>query len=101
MSRSPRAISSEPCTSECAIRYEELRNQATERHAPVVRHGLAVLLRQGMAAWMDAWSKVPTPPPRSAKDNRSKPCPVPDGSGAEVVHVLAAMALGHLQEVDA
>ena len=101
MNRLPRSISSESCTSECAIRYEALRNQATERHAPVVRHGLAVLLRHGMAAWLDAWSKVPTPPPRSGKDHRSKPCRVPDGSGAEVVRVLAAMALGHLQEAEA
>ena len=99
MSRLPRAISSEPCTSECAIRYEALRNQAIARHAPVVRHGLAVLLRHGMAAWMDAWSKVPAPPPRSAKDDRLRLCPVPEGSSAEVIRVLAAMALGHMQKV--
>ena len=99
MSRLPHAIPSEQWTSECAIRYEALRNQAIERHAPVARHGLAVLLRHGMAAWMDAWSKVPAPPPRSAKDDSLRPCPVPDGSSAEVIRVLVAMAMGHIQEV--
>jgi len=93
------AMPTEQAASEHAARYEALRNQAMEHHAPVARHGLAVLLRQGVAAWMEAWCKVPAPPSRSAEDERLKPCPLPAGASAEVVHVLAAMTLGHVEEV--
>ena len=99
MSRLTRAIPSGRSASEHAVRYEALRSHAIERQVPVARYGLAVLLRQGVAAWMDAWSKMPASPPRSAKDDSPRPCPLPDGSSAEVVRVLAAMTLGHMQEV--
>jgi len=74
---------------------------ASEHNAPehAARHGLAVLLGQGVAAWMDAWSKVPAMALRSAKDDSPKPCPLPEGSSADVVRVLVAMTLGHLQQV--
>jgi hypothetical protein len=86
--------------SEYGARYEVLRRHALERqHAPAARDGLAVLLRQGVAAWMDAWSRVPAPPP-PATGNRGPKAVLPDSS-AEVVRVLAAMALGHIQEVHA
>ena len=63
MTSSPiRAITNGQTVSVYATRYEILRNHTMERNAPVVRYGLAVLLRRGMAAWMDAWSKVPAPP---------------------------------------
>jgi hypothetical protein len=96
-----RVIPSEPSASEHAARYETLRNHAMERDGPAARHGLAVLLRQGMAAWMDAWSTLPAPPLRSARGDSPRPCPLPNESSAAVVHVLAAMALGHMQEVHA
>jgi hypothetical protein len=87
--------------SEYGARYEVLRRHALERHdAPAARDGLAVLLRQGVAAWMDAWSRVPAPPPR-ATGNRGSMAVLPDSTSAEVVRVLAAMALGHIQEVHA
>ena len=86
--------------SEHATRYETLRNQAIDRQAPLARHGLAMLLRHGMAAWMEAWSKVPEPPPpRSTRDESRRSFALPDESSAEVVRVLAAMALGQMQEV--
>ena len=85
--------------SEHAARYEVLRSQAMGRHASVVRYGLAVLLRQGVAVWMGVWSTVPATPLRAAKDDSPRPCPMPDSSSAEVVRVLVAMALGHMQEV--
>ena len=101
MSRLTRVMTSEQTTPEHASRYETLRNHALQRDASVARHGLAVLLRQGMAAWLKAWSKLPLPPPRSAQYESPRPFPMPDGSSAEVVHILAAMTLGHLQEVHA
>ncbi len=84
-----------------AARYEALRAYAIERHAPVSRDGLVVLLRQGVAAWMDAWSRLPAPPVRPVQAERQRPSPLPDEASAKVVRVLAAMTLGHFQEVHA
>jgi len=89
----------ETSASEHGARYEVLRRLALEQHhAPAARDGLVVLLRQGVAAWMDAWSRVPSPPPR-ATGNRGSMAVLPDSTSADVVRVLAAMALGHIQGV--
>lgn len=91
----------EPSVPEHASRYEALRTHTLEQHrVPAARDGLAVLLRGGVAAWMDAWSRVPTPAVRTTEDHRHRPS-LPDGASAEVIRVLAAMALGHIQEVHA
>ena len=99
MSRQPRPVTSEQNASEHAARYEALRRHATEHRGGVARHGLAVLLRQGVAAWMDVASQVPAPALRSAKDDARSPPPLPGDSSAEVVRVLAAMTLEHIQQV--
>lgn len=99
MSPSTRGMTNEQTAPEHTSRYEALRNHALQRDASVARHGLAVLLRQGVAAWMEAWSKMPSPSPQPAKDESPRPCPLPEGSSAEVVRVLAAMTLGYMQEV--
>ena len=91
----------ETMASEHAARYEALRGRALELHrAATARDGLAVLLGQGVAAWMDAWSRLPAPTVRAAQDDCDRP-PLPDGATAEVVRVLTAMALGHFQERNA
>ena len=84
-----------------AARYETLRSYAMERHAPTSRDGLIVLLRQGVAAWMDAWSQLAVTSPRPAPNEHQQPPPLPDKAGVEVVRVLAAMTLEHIQEVQA
>jgi len=84
-----------------AVRYEALRAYAVERYAAASRDGLVVLLRQGVAAWMEARSRLPAPPPQSADAERQRPSPLRDDASAEVVHVLAAMTLSHIQEVHA
>lgn len=83
---------------EFRARYEALRRHAVMRDSPPEpRDGLAVLLREGIPAWLAAWSRVPAPVPTARVECRS---PVlPDGVSADVIRVLAAMALGHLQEV--
>ena len=97
----PTSIATGEDTSEHVTRYEALRRHALEtHHVPAARDGLAVLLRQGVAAWTEAWSRVPAPTTRSAPDARDKP-PLPDDASAEVVRILAAMALGHIEEVHA
>ena len=79
-------------------RYEELRQHAVERRVLASRLGLAVLLRQGLAAWVEQWSKVSAPTPST---ERCRPSPLSDDTSADVINVLAAMALGHMQEVHA
>jgi hypothetical protein len=90
--------------SEYAERYEVLRTHAVADHASASRDGLVVLLRQGVAAWMAAWSRLPAPwipaaPP--AQTERQQPSPLPDEASPEVVRILAAMTLSHLREVPA
>ena len=89
-----------------AERYEVLRARAVERHASASRDGLVVLLRQGVAAWMAAWSRLPAPwipsaPPVQTARQPSSPSPLSDETSPEVVRILAAMTLSHLREVPA
>jgi hypothetical protein len=102
MSSAPahRAASGQSAADHTA-RYEALRAYAVERQTPASRDGLVVLLGQGIAAWMEAWSSLPAGPPRAVQAERQRPSPVPDDVSAQVVHVLAAMTLGHIQEVRA
>jgi len=102
MSEPTQTVAREQAASEPAVRYEALRCQAMEPRAWVSRDGLVVLLREGLAAWMEAWSRVPAPPQPSVPDS----CPQPAGQLAagttsELVGILAAMALAHIEEVPA
>jgi hypothetical protein len=97
--QAPRSAQSRPDHAE---RYEVLRARAVARHAAASHDGLVVLLRQGVAAWMDAWSRLPapgTPPAPPAQTERQRPSPLPDEASPEVVRILAAMTLSHIQEV--
>lgn len=101
MTRPDGVSATEMNAPEHATRYEALRSRAlAPYHAPTTRDGLAVLLRQGVAAWMDAWSRLPAPAVQATRNQRHRP-PLPDDASAEVVHILAAMAFGHIQEVPA
>ncbi len=92
-------ITTQTSASEHSACYEALRRHALEPHcAGASRDALAVLLRHGVAAWMQACSKLPPPAVRTAQDGRER-APLPEGTSAEVVRVLAAMALGQFQEV--
>ena len=85
--------------SDYAERYEVLRTHAVAQHASTSRDGLVVLLRQGVAAWMAAWSRLPAPWIPSAQTEGQQPSPLPDEASPEVVRILAAMTLSHLREV--
>jgi hypothetical protein len=92
--------------SDYAERYEVLRTHAVADHASASRDGLVVLLRQGVAAWMAAWSRLPAPwipsaPPVQTARQPSSPSPLSDETSPEVVRILAAMTLSHLREVPA
>ncbi|MDP6767502.1 MAG: hypothetical protein QF414_02260 [Arenicellales bacterium] len=97
MSQWDRVAASDCGSSTHATRYESLRDQVLAGLFTESRQGLAVLLRQGLSAWIHTWSEMaslvvprqPDPAPR----------PLPDGVSAEVIRVLAAMALGHMTQV--
>lgn len=80
----------EPATEDgdggLAERYEQLRRRALEGAPDGFRLGLAVLQRQGMAAWIHAWKELADafPPQRPDDDAHASD---------EVVAVLASMAL--------
>lgn len=80
------------------VRYEELRHNALERQV-FARHGLVVLLRHGLASWMQEWSRMPTPMPLPSNSERMTSCPLSPDTNTEIINVLTAMALGHMQEV--
>jgi hypothetical protein len=86
--------------SDHADRYEVLRCHVLKGpSAPSSRDGLAVLLSRGVATWMDTYSKLPTPAVRVVREERGTF--LSDGASAQIIHVLAAMALGHIHEVRA
>jgi hypothetical protein len=85
-------------TLEHATRYETLRGYALQRQLLADRFGLGILRLQGLAAWVTQWSKLPVPAPDSSAEP-SRPPLLPDETNADVINVLVAMALGHLQEV--
>jgi hypothetical protein len=79
-------------------RYEQLRRNAAAWRSLVDRLGLMVVLQQGLAAWLEQWSKLPAPasaPPTMS----SQPTLMPDDCNADVIQVLASMALSHVKEV--
>jgi len=72
-------------------RYEQLRRRALGGQPDGFRLGLAVLQRQGMAAWLRAWDDLgavePAPRPRPPGAARTTM------ASDEVVAVLASMTL--------
>lgn len=95
-------MSATPQQNESAhvARYEELRRNVVEQQVLAGRLGLAVLLQQGLAAWVEQWAKIPRPTPTLSTE-LSRSSPLSDDTNAAVIHVLATMALGHMQEVRA
>lgn len=80
------------------MRYETLRGQVLQRQLLADRLGLGILRLQGLAAWIMQWSKLSarTAPPAAESP---RPPVLPDKIHADVINVLAAMAIGHLPEV--
>jgi hypothetical protein len=76
--------------------YEELRRQALGRFGAQAQ-GLALFMRRGMSAWMQAWSQCGAPPPSSAQPPQTHEiCPVQ--LHADVATLLASMVLFARQE---
>jgi hypothetical protein len=77
-------------------RYEALRRQALGRSG-AQGQGLALFMRRGMGAWMQAWSHCVAPPRAAARPpDDQEICPVE--LHREVAMLLASMALVARQE---
>jgi hypothetical protein len=72
-------------------RYEALRAAALATGGGRAGLGAALLIGQGMAAWMRGWRACTPPPPAG------RPGPGASAPPAEVVGVLAGMALACAQ----
>jgi hypothetical protein len=81
---------------ELVARYEALRRGIVDGVGWHSGLGLAVLRREGLAAWIAAWATVATPPPTGATPAPQVPVQVADDRQAEVVRRLAGMALPRL-----
>ena len=78
-------------------RYEALRGAMTGERDPVTRHGLAIVLRRGVAAWMELLSSLPSPCRDTARRERRAALP-DERLRNELIGVVSAMVLGHLEE---
>jgi hypothetical protein len=75
-------------------RYEDLRRRIVDGSGWSSRLGLAILRREGLAAWIAAWTS--TPGPAAVDTSPDAALRLPDERHAEVVRVLASMALVRL-----
>ena len=92
-----RLLTTSPC-EDLTNRYEDLRyNVVTGDASDFKACGFSVFVRHGMAAWMKAWSEFVPAQPRYSPESMSSQSIVPEAIQQEVVHVLAAMALGAQQ----
>jgi len=82
-------MSGRPADALCAG-YEALRAAATGSAVCDTPRGLALLLAQGLPAWMRAWAPLPPPAPIAPAGERT----VTAGLGGEMVRLLTEMALG-------
>jgi len=78
--------------------YEALRNDAVARDSQrICIRGLALFMRQGMAAWMRSVGEQPVHVPH--REMPDKEVPLPMGVEQSVVDILAAMAWATTGEV--
>ena len=81
-------------------RYEQLRTHMVTRQFTTGRLGMGVVIQAGLAAWIEQWSKLPASTPLRSQAP-SPTASLPEVACPHVVHVLSAMALGHLREATA
>lgn len=94
------SVASEMTSTGSALteRYETLRSRVLTGSGVGCRLGLALLVREGVVAWMEGWSQYPeiVPPARSGSGVTDDA--LPDDRCAETVHLLADMILSGLKE---
>lgn len=91
-------MSGHPRPDGMAAGYEALRAEATGGLSSAAPRGRALVLGQGLPAWIRAWAATPVPAALRPVPAAPPPCaPWRSGDGAlgaEVVRLLAEMALG-------
>jgi hypothetical protein len=86
-------------TSDLTEQYEQLRRQATSRAEYGSKGlGLALFLRRGMTAWMQAWSQCTDHDAPNAHAEPAMSAAVPIDLRAQVATLLAGIILGLQQE---
>jgi len=87
-------------TTEVTERYEALRTVALAHGCFADRQGLALLRREGMAAWATAWTLC-SARPTTLDEPQLRPAIVNDlatlGEPSAVVRLLASMALSTME----
>ncbi len=84
-----------------AHRYEQLRGLAVDGATSAGRRGgLALVMRQGLVAWMRAWPRR-TEAPRARQQLPCSAVPAIATDAGPLVAVLAGMIFNARQEVDA
>jgi hypothetical protein len=85
---------------ELVRRYEQLRRHVLDRSAGIDRGpGLALLIHQGMRAWIEVSASCPTTPSATSRQSPDLEDVVTSDQRGQMVMVLVAMAL-HSQEVN-
>ena len=74
--------------------YERLRRHAVRPGAEHIRHGLAVIARHGVAAWLHAFAELPAAPLHGQA--RGAPRPLPAEVERPVIDIVLAMLQGHV-----
>jgi hypothetical protein len=100
-------VCSERCGEPWTARYEDLRRQELELGivSHVVGWGRALVIRQGLVAWMDAWPRqqvgaLPTPgATRSTIPTGTGAAVLPAGLRPQAIHILVNMVLARRPEV--
>jgi hypothetical protein len=98
---SPSLLRHGPCNDVLISRYQQLREQALGRPSQIpLGQGLALLMRSGMRAWMQAWAQCivePAPPQQRLGDEKTFPLEMHQ----EVAMILAGMVLHGRHEATA
>lgn len=81
-----------------STRYEQLRAQVLGQGDGRGGVGLVVLLRHGVAAWIEVCAERPPPPASRADTAPEEAMPIEEAAYAELIRVVAGMVLHHYQE---
>lgn len=101
MNAGPRAPTSALFSEEAGVRYEDLRRHIIEGFGSRPRLGLAVLVREGLAAWITTCATTSTAVALTPDPSDGAVLRLANDAHGAVVHVLAAMALHRIDRRDA
>jgi len=81
------------------VQYEQLRREATSRSGHAAQGlGLALFLRRGMTAWMQAWSECSGKVEQSTCSQPGTDETIPVDMRSQITTLLASMILSLQQE---